>query len=71
LVKPRDDLSEQILDLISSVKAREDCANELELKFNDGALTLEDFMRNLRKIEEVKFEEKVLLAKCVSCSQKY
>ncbi len=71
LVRPKDDLSEQILDLISSIKAREDCANELESKFNDGALTLDDFIKNLRKIEESKFEEKVLLAKCVSVSQKY
>ena len=50
-----DDLSEQILDLISSIKSREDCANELESKFNDGALTLDDFMKHFRKIEENKF----------------
>lgn len=34
LVKPKDELSEQILDLLSSIKAREDCTNELESKFN-------------------------------------
>jgi hypothetical protein len=29
LVKPADDLSEQILDLNASIKAREDCMAEL------------------------------------------
>lgn len=50
LVRPRDELSEQIIDLLSSIKAREDCATELESKFNEGALTLDDFMKHFRKI---------------------
>ena len=39
LIKPRDELSEQILDLSSSVKAREECISLLESKFDDEDIT--------------------------------
>lgn len=51
LVKPQDELSDQILDLLSSIKAREDCTNELESKFNEGSITFDDFLKHVRKIE--------------------
>lgn len=35
MVSPADDRSEQILDLIASLKAREDCLVFLEGRFND------------------------------------
>jgi hypothetical protein len=34
VVKPADELSEQILDLSSSIKAREEAIHMLESKFN-------------------------------------
>jgi hypothetical protein len=37
----------------------------LENKFNEQEVGLEDFIKNIRKIEEAKFEEKALLAKCL------
>ena len=66
LIKTTDELSEQILDLTSSMKAHEDCLDLLEGKFNSEEISFEEFIKNLRKIEEDKFEEKVLLAKCIS-----
>jgi hypothetical protein len=47
------------------LKAREDCIVLLENKFNQEQLSLEDFTKQLRKIEESRFEERVLLQKCV------
>ena len=55
LVRPKDERSEQILDLTSSLKARDDCINLLETKFNDGELGFEEFMKLVRKMEEEKF----------------
>ena len=69
IVKPANDLSSQILDLLSSIKAREECLMMLESRFNDEELSLEDFMKHMRKIEEAKFEEKVLLQKCLKHAQ--
>jgi hypothetical protein len=47
------------------LKAREDCIVLLENKFNQEQISLEDFTKQLRKIEENRFEERVLLQKCV------
>jgi hypothetical protein len=35
IVKPANELSGQILDLLSSIKAREDCVTILENRFNE------------------------------------
>lgn len=66
LIKTPDQLSEQILDITSSMKAHDDCLDLLQGKFNSEEISFEEFIKNLRKIEEEKFEEKVLLAKCLS-----
>lgn len=50
---------------MSSNKAREDCIIMLENRFNQEELSLDDFMKQVRKMEEMRFEEKVLLSKCV------
>lgn len=50
-MKPADELSNQILDLQSSIKAREDCLLLLENHFNEEEIKLEDFMKQMRKIE--------------------
>ena len=65
VVVPADSISEQILDLSASIKAREDAINLLEGQFNDEKIPLEVFMKNLRKMEEAKFEEKAVLIKCL------
>ena len=65
IVQPANELSEQILDLMSSCKAREECVVLLEARFNQEAVSLDEFMKHLRKIEEARFEEKVLLQKCL------
>lgn len=41
IVQPKDSRSEQILDLASSIKAREECAILLENKFSQEQLSLE------------------------------
>ena len=35
IVKPANDLSEQVLDLLCSIKSREDCLLMLEARFNE------------------------------------
>jgi hypothetical protein len=55
IVQPKDLLSEQILDLLSGIKAREECVLLLEGKFTQEDISLEEFMKGLRKIEEAKF----------------
>ena len=37
----------------------------LENHFNEEEIKLEDFMKQMRKIEEARFEEKILLQKCI------
>ena len=64
-VKPSNEFPEQILWLRSSLKAREAGIVLLENKFNQEQPSLEDFTKQLRKIEESRFEERVLLQKCV------
>jgi hypothetical protein len=66
VVAPADRISEQILDLTASIKAREDAIHLLEGQFNDERIPLEVFMKNARKMEEAKFEEKALLIKCLT-----
>ena len=41
LIQPKDEVSEQILDLVSSTKAREECVVLLEKKFNDDEITFD------------------------------
>lgn len=65
LVQPKDELSEQILDLSSSLKAQEDCLVFLEGKFSEEEVPLESFLKQLRRIEETRFENKALLRKCL------
>lgn len=65
IVQPKDAVSEQILDLLSGIKAREECVLLLEARFNQEEVSLEDFMKYLRRMEEAKFEEKILLQKCL------
>lgn len=36
VVQPKDERSEQVLELTSSLKSRDDCIGLLEVKFNDG-----------------------------------
>lgn len=55
IVQPKDAISEQILDLLSGIKAREECVLLLENKFTQEDISLEEFMKGLRKIEEAKF----------------
>ena len=55
IVKPANDLSEQVLDLLCSIKSREDCLLMLETRFNEEEVKLEDFLKQLRKIEETRF----------------
>ena len=50
LIKPNDELSDQILDVYSSMKAHEECISLLESKFNDEDITFEEFIKNLRKM---------------------
>ena len=50
---------------MSSTKAREDTVIMLENRFNQEEISLEDFIKQVRKMEEMRFEEKVLIAKCV------
>jgi hypothetical protein len=69
VVKPSNERSAQILDLLSSVKAREDCLLLLETRFNQEEIKLEDFMKQMRRIEEARFEEKVLLNKCLKAQE--
>lgn len=63
MVTPADELSDAVLELTSSIKAREDCEDYLESRFNDEAISLEDFMKGIRKIEEEKFMDKAMLIK--------
>lgn len=55
VVVPADNISEQILDLTASTKAREDAIHLLEGQFNDERIPLEVFLKNARKMEEAKF----------------
>lgn len=55
IVVPADRVSEQVLDLSASIKAREDAIHMLETKFNEEEINLESFMKNVRKMEEGKF----------------
>jgi len=41
----------------------------LETRFNNEDIKLEDFMKQMRKLEEAKFEEKVLLNKCIKAQE--
>lgn len=41
VVIPKDDLSVQMLDILSSIKAREDCVLMLEHRFNEEEIKLE------------------------------
>ena len=41
LIKPNDEISEQILDLLSSTKAREECLALLQKKFDDDEITFD------------------------------
>lgn len=50
---------------MSGIKAREECAILLENKFGQEQLSLEEFLKHVRRIEESKFEEKCLLMKCI------
>ena len=52
LIKPTDELSEQILGICSSMKAHDDCIDLLEGKFNEQEISFEQFIKNIRKIEE-------------------
>ena len=61
VIVPADELSKQILDLITSIRAKQDTVNFLETKFNEEKISLEDFIKNARKLEEAKFQEKALL----------
>ena len=71
LIQPVDGISDQILDLITSVKASEDCMVLLEKKFSDGEIPFDEFLKLMKKIEEDKFDNKVLLAKCINSAQGY
>lgn len=51
LIKPKTEISEQMLDLISSMKARDECILLLENKFNQEELRFDEFMKNFRRIE--------------------
>ena len=55
LVKPADSISEGVLELNCSIKAREDTLHLIESKFNDEAISLEDFLKQVRKMEEARF----------------
>ena len=61
VIVPADELSKQIIDLITSIRAKQDTVNFLETKFNEEKISLEDFIKNARKLEEAKFQEKALL----------
>ena len=61
VIVPADEISKQILDLITSIRAKQDTVNFLETKFNEEKISLEDFIKNARKLEEAKFQEKALL----------
>jgi hypothetical protein len=50
MVQAADPLSEQILDVYSNIKAHEETVTFLENKFNEGSVSFEDFLKNLRKI---------------------
>lgn len=54
-----------MLDLAVNIRAKEDCLTLLQTKFNEGELDFNDFIKHARKLEEQKFEDKFLLAKCI------
>ena len=41
LIKTQDELSEQILEITSSIKAREECISWLEKKLSDDEISFE------------------------------
>ena len=61
LVTPADEMSDRILNYVASIKAREDTIHLLESKFNEESVSLDDFLKNIRKLEESKFIERYLL----------
>ena len=71
VIVPADEISKQILDLITSIRAKQDTVNFLETKFNEEKISLEDFIKNARKLEEAKFQEKALLEKCRKSSEAF
>lgn len=50
LVVPKDELSDQVLDLLAGLKAREETVRQLESKFNEKEIPLELFMKMLYKL---------------------
>jgi predicted nucleic acid-binding protein len=64
LIQPRDERSEQILDLTCSIKAKDDCIGLLEERFEAREFSFDELCRMVRKLEEEKFENKTLLIKC-------
>ena len=51
LIQPNDNLSEQILDTVTNIKAREETVTFLEMKFNDGQIGFDEFLKLARKLE--------------------
>lgn len=50
LVVPKDELSDQVLDLLAGLKAREETVRQLESKFNEKEIPLELFMKMFYKL---------------------
>jgi predicted acetyltransferase len=61
LVTPEDEMSEKLLNYVASIKARDDAIHFLESKFNEESISFEDFLKNIRKLEESKFVERFML----------
>ena len=71
LVSPADEISEMVLEKMSSIKAREETIHLLESKFNEEEISFEDFMKNVRKLEEGKFTDRFMLTEYMQNYTKY
>ncbi len=52
LIRPKDQRSQQILDISASIKARQDCLTLLEDRFGANEISFEEFIKLVKKLEE-------------------
>lgn len=55
LITVKDEKSEKILNLLSSIKGRSDLSYFLENKFTNQQISLPDFMKFVKQNEEARF----------------